>query len=149
MIPITYARTPNGPDRKGVLTAAAILATLALAGAASAGQQGGSIYYEDKGAAEAALAFRVHTWHDPDGYSRYRIEYRKRPRRAWRALDSGWGWNRRDARRKAIAAARYIARDGYLWRYERPRPAPALAKRARFGERCFARSVRHCERRLR
>ena len=104
---------------------------------ANAGQIGGSIYYEDAAAVEQELEFRAYVWHVSDDYYKAVVDYRQVGAGHWEDLDQNWCWYRRCALQEMVAQSRYIARDGYIWRFQLPTPPPDRATRYRFTESCF------------
>jgi len=125
-----------------------ILLGLAIPAEGGAGQQGGHIYYEDRAAASQRLEFRAFVWRVSDGYYRASADYREKGEDGWRDLDSNWCWTRRCALEEMVAQARYLARDGYIWRFEEPRTPARRADRYRFVERDYRDGPGPCARRL-
>lgn len=111
---------------------------------AIAGQTGGSIYYEDPAAVTQELEFRASVWHVPDDYYKAVVDYRQVGADRWQDLDTNWCWYRRCALKEMIEQARYLARDGYIWRFQLPTPPPDRAKRYRFTESCYRAGIVTC-----
>ncbi len=129
--------------------AAAFLASVAMwATDSDAGQQGGSILYVDREARTQELEFRAHAWRAQADYFRVVVDYREAGGPAWKDLDENWGWTPRSALAEITQAARYIARDGYIWRFKNPIEPPRRAVRVRFDETCWRISLRKCTDRL-
>ena len=134
--------------RAGVGALALLALWMGSASSASAGQSGGSIYYGDSAATRMSLEFRARVWHVRGGYYRATADYRQGKANGWRELDSNWCWTRRCALREMIEQARFLARDGYIWRFEQARRAPSRPDRYRFSEADFRDGTGRCARRL-
>ena len=135
-------------SRTSCLTILCLLGALATTPAAGAGQQGGSILYRDYEVLDQRLEFKAAVWRVSDGYFRTVAGYRQVGSTRWKGLDRNWCWTRRCALREMVEQARYLARDGYIWRFQEPTRAPARAKGARFAESCYRRGTRTCAARL-
>lgn len=128
-------------DRRYLAAIGLLVLALVACGPAEAraGQQGGSILYEDPVAVGQRLEFRAYVWRTLDGsYWKSTGRYREVGASAWKGLENKWGWTRRQALRDQVIAARFLAADGYLWRFADPRRAPGRAERFRFEEKCWA-----------
>lgn len=138
-------------ERK-LLTCIVCLTGLALAtpALAPASQPGGSILYEDRRAVDLDLEFRAYVWDvRTPRYSKAVVQYSERRSSNWIDLDQNWSWNRQQALHEMVASARYIAIDGFLWRYQNPADPPDRARSYRFDERCYEpAAVTACARRL-
>ena len=130
------------------LTILCLLAALATAPAAGAGQQGGSIYYGDYEVIDQRLEFKAAVWRVRDGYFRTVARYRRVGSDQWKGLDRNWCWTRRCALREMVDQARYLARDGYIWRFQEPTRPPNRAKSVRFTESCYRGGTGTCAARL-
>lgn len=134
--------------RAGVSAFALLALWVGFPSGASAGQSGGSIYYGDSAASRMSLEFKARVWHVRGDYYRATADYRETETNRWRDLDSNWCWTRRCALREMIEQARFLARDGYIWRFEEPRRAPSRADHYRFSEADFREGTGRCARRL-
>ena len=125
-----------------------IVLSLSLPAGATAGQQGGHILYEDRAAAGQQLEFRAFVWHVRGDYYRAVGDYRQVGSKVWKGLDRNWCWTRRCALKEIITQARFIARDGYIWRFQEPGSAPGRAARYRFDESDYRDGTGRCATRL-
>ncbi|MGI9020138.1 MAG: hypothetical protein ACR2G3_05455 [Solirubrobacterales bacterium] len=87
-------------------------------------------------------------WHVPDDYYRVVAEYRPVGSRDWKGLDRNWCWTQWCALEEVVSQARYISRDGYIWRFQNPTPAPERATTYRFTESSYRDGTRTCAARL-
>ena len=133
---------------RGLILIFVLTLGLATGSSAQAGQQGGSILYQDADAQYQDLEFRAWVWHARGDYSKAAAEYREVGSPDWRALDRNWCWTRRCALEEMVSQARYIARDGYIWRFQEPRADHPGAARFRFDEACYRKGIGSCVDRL-